>query len=157
MLLPDIVSPKGTCKRFSSLGWQIKRWECLILYVTYISECQHFKKRLFTIFASVKDSVSLMLHRRRNSCFTTWQTASSQANEHLSSISETAALTTSTQFKLKHMKAFVLVIQEVHKHTSLDAEPSVFSPFASEHCMPLSFSFDCMWLFSFLCHIFLHL
>lgn len=71
-------------------------------------------------------TVSLLLHRRRNYCFTTWQTASSQANEHLSSISETAALTTSTQLKLKHMKAFVLVIQEEHKHPSLDAEPSGF-------------------------------
>lgn len=128
-LLPDISLPKATCKRFYSFGWQIKRWECLRYCIWHILDCQHSKNKAFP---SICISV---LKDAEQSC---------QANEHLSSISKTAALTTTRRFKLKNMKVFVLVIQEIqrHKDTSLESEPSGFSPFASEHCMPLSFRFD---------------
>lgn len=99
-------------------------WD-LYLSVSTVKKKKGFSQYLHQCIRRCR-TVSLLLHRRRNYCFTTWQTASSQANEHLSSISERAALTTSTQLKLKHMKASVLVIQEVHKHPSLDAEPSGF-------------------------------
>lgn len=114
MLLPDILLPKATCKRFSSFGWQIKIdenvWYCIWLIPQSVSTIKKGFAQYLHQCIKRCSTVSLLLHRRRNYCFTTWQTASSQANEHPSPISETAALT-SSQLKLKHMKVFVLLFR----------------------------------------------
>lgn len=71
----------------------------------------------------------------------------SEADEYLSSISETAGRMTIIPFKLKHMQAFMHIFKNKHKHTSLYTAHFLF-PFAWEHLLSSSFSsfFFCLFV-----------
>lgn len=73
----------------------------------------------------------------------------SEADEYLSSISETAGRMTIIPFKLKHMQAFMHIFKNKHKHTSLYTAHFLF-PFAWEHLLSSSFSsffFVCLFVY----------
>lgn len=77
----------------------------------------------------------------------------SEANEYLSSISETAGIMTIIPLKLKHMQAFVLIFQDKQKHTSLYVAHFLF-PFAWEHLLSSLFSWGFFCLFVLGCFVF---
>lgn len=89
-----------------------------------IPQRQHCKKKKKKAFHNI--CISVLEDAEQSRCCYTGEETIVLPPDKQHQVKLRAALTTSTQLKLNHMKASVLVMQEVHKHPSLDAEPSGF-------------------------------